>query len=168
MVRSNLEYASLIWNPYLQQDIERIEKVQRKAARFISGNYITRDEGFMTTLLQELDLPTLQDRRKENRLRFLFQIVNGSIPSINPEDFLTPRPPKRRIKPTSEKHFVTCNIIENQANNNSKSFKYVHSKSDQYKNSFFPATIIQWNHLSDSSVQCKSLASFKARLHPTI
>ena len=57
LVRSNLEYAASIWDPYLQGDIDRLEKVQRRAARFISGNYTSREEGFMTDLLKQLELP---------------------------------------------------------------------------------------------------------------
>ena len=39
IVRPKLEYASAAWDPYLKKDIAKVEKVQRKAARFCTGNY---------------------------------------------------------------------------------------------------------------------------------
>ena len=35
LVRPHLEYASSVWDPYLKQDINQLEKVQRKGARFV-------------------------------------------------------------------------------------------------------------------------------------
>ena len=48
IVGSTLEYISVIWYPYLQKDIDKLEKVQRQAARFISGDYTSRDHGCVT------------------------------------------------------------------------------------------------------------------------
>jgi hypothetical protein len=62
LVRSTLEYGSIIWDPYLQCDIDRLEKVQRKGARFITIDYKSRDLGCVTRMLTELDIITLQDR----------------------------------------------------------------------------------------------------------
>ena len=44
MVRSNLEYAAAIWDPYQQGDIGRLEHVQREAARFICSDYCISPE----------------------------------------------------------------------------------------------------------------------------
>jgi hypothetical protein len=38
-VRSLFDYLSTVWDPHLQQDIDRIENVQRRAARFIYSDY---------------------------------------------------------------------------------------------------------------------------------
>ena len=43
IVRSTLEYSSIVWDPYLQKDIDKLEKVQRRAARFITGDYTSRE-----------------------------------------------------------------------------------------------------------------------------
>ena len=37
LVRSNLEYASAVWDPFLQSDINNLQRIQRKAARFVQG-----------------------------------------------------------------------------------------------------------------------------------
>ena len=56
LVRSVLEYGATLWDPYLQKDINKLEQVQRKAARFVSGDYKSRTPGSMQKLLRKLDL----------------------------------------------------------------------------------------------------------------
>ena len=75
LVRSTLEYGSSIWDAYLQKDINSIEKVQRQAARFIKGDHKSCEEGCVTNILNDLDLPSLQQRREFNKLVFLFKIA---------------------------------------------------------------------------------------------
>ena len=38
-VRSILEYSSTVWDPFYQKDIDRLERVQRRAARFVFNDY---------------------------------------------------------------------------------------------------------------------------------
>ena len=63
LVRSVLEYGVTLWDPYPQMDIDKREQVQRKAARFVSGDYKSRIPGSMQKLLRKLGLPPLQVRR---------------------------------------------------------------------------------------------------------
>jgi len=35
LVHSALEYTSIIWDPYLQKDVDSLERVQRKATRWV-------------------------------------------------------------------------------------------------------------------------------------
>ena len=39
LVHPILEYSSPVWDPYLLADIQSIEKVQRRAARWVSSDY---------------------------------------------------------------------------------------------------------------------------------
>ena len=39
LVRSSLEYSSAVWDPFRQKDIDKLEKIQRSAARFVTQNY---------------------------------------------------------------------------------------------------------------------------------
>ena len=71
LVRSTLEYGAVVWDPFLEKDILKLEKINRKAARFIKGDFKTRTPGCVTEMMCDLDLPTLQKRRKEKRLSFL-------------------------------------------------------------------------------------------------
>jgi hypothetical protein len=82
LVRSTLEYGAIIWDPYLQSDIDKIEKVQWKAVRFISDDYKSRVRGCVSRMLKDLELPLLQERRKQLRLTFMFKVVEGFMPAI--------------------------------------------------------------------------------------
>jgi hypothetical protein len=37
LVRSVLEYGSVVWDPYLTRDIDKLKKIQRNGTRFITG-----------------------------------------------------------------------------------------------------------------------------------
>ena len=53
MVRPILEYGSSVWDPYTLGFQDELEKVQNRAARFVTRNY-TREEGSMTGILEQL------------------------------------------------------------------------------------------------------------------
>jgi hypothetical protein len=38
LVRPNLEYAATVWDPYTKFNINKLEKCQRRAARFVNGD----------------------------------------------------------------------------------------------------------------------------------
>ena len=61
LVRPILEYCSSVWDPYQVGLIEEIEKVQRRAARFIVGTFSRRES--VTEMLKKLQWQTLQERR---------------------------------------------------------------------------------------------------------
>ena len=67
LVRSTLEYGSSVSDPSLQKDINCIEKSQRQAARFIKKDYRSREDGCVTTMLRDLELPSLQQWREFNK-----------------------------------------------------------------------------------------------------
>ena len=165
LVRSTLEYGSIIWDPFLQSDINKLERIQRKAARFICKDYKSRDSGCVTNMLRDLDLPTLQERRKELRLAFLYKVVEGLVPAIPSASYLTPIRSKRRIRAKVFGDYVSTNIVTSSQTNNSKCFVVPTASTEVYKHSFFVRTIIDWNQLDDNIVGATSVESFKSRLH---
>ena len=66
------QYGSVVWDPYLRKDIDTLERTQRTAARFITGDYRSNTPGSVQKLLHKLDLPTLQQRRQQLRLTFFY------------------------------------------------------------------------------------------------
>ena len=56
LVRSQLMYCTPIWRPYLQKDIQNIERIQRRATKFILNNY---DSNYKTRLLTLKLLPLM-------------------------------------------------------------------------------------------------------------
>lgn len=69
LVRSNVEYCSVVWSPYTKKNIEKVEKVQRRATKFIlktEDNYETR--------LKKLNLMSLKNRRILAMLLFYIKL----------------------------------------------------------------------------------------------
>ncbi len=58
-----IEYGAIVWDPHTKSDIDRLERVQRRAARFITNDYRSRTPGCVTNMLHDLKLPSLQIRR---------------------------------------------------------------------------------------------------------
>ena len=88
MVRSLLEYSCPVWDPYRQGDNEKINKIQRAAARFVTNNYQRKSS--VTALIKDLGWIDLQTRRKNFRLTSLYKILNGII-AVPVSVLLTPQ-----------------------------------------------------------------------------
>ena len=164
LVRSVLDYGSTIWDPHLKCDIEKLERIQRQGARFITNDYKSREVGSMTKMLEELDLKPLHQRRKDLRLTFLYKIVEGLVPAVPSEDYLTPQRNKRRITERTFTDCVSTNAVSKYVSNNSRCFVIPQGRTDVYNNSFFVKTITDWNRLDDNIVNAKSLDQFKINL----
>ena len=142
-VRSTLEYAATIWDPYYVLDIDSLEQVQRRAAHFTTGDYHTTSS--VTAMLAELGWKRLEDRRKDLRLALLYKIVHGQV--AVPVDALNLEPPDPR---TRKKHKYT--------------YKHLTPHTDPYKHFILCRTIPEWNSLPASAVEATSVESFKTHL----
>ena len=71
LVRSFLDYASTVWDPHSKFNQEKLEMVQRRAARFVKIRYRRTDS--VTAMLDEPGWPILLKRRKDARLIFFLQ-----------------------------------------------------------------------------------------------
>ena len=60
-VRPILEYTAVVWATHTRYDIERLEAVQRQAARFVMSDYNRNSS--VTVMLQDLNWDTLSSRR---------------------------------------------------------------------------------------------------------
>ena len=143
LVRSTLEYATTIWDPYYVGDIDSLEQVQRRAARFTTGDYHTTSS--VTAMLAELGWKRLEDRRKDLRQALLYKIVHGHV--AVPVDALNLETPDPR---TRKKHKYT--------------YKHLTPHTDPYKHFFLCHTIPEWNSLPASAVEATSVESFKTHL----
>ena len=125
MVRPKMEYAAVLWDPYYQSDIQHLEKVQRRAARWVLNNYNRYNS--VTDMLQQLSWPTLQIRRKICRLQMLFKIINNESPLTIPSYYL------QMERPTRHYHH--------------KRYILPTSSTNIYQQSFYYRTIHDWNAL---------------------
>ena len=131
-MRPVLDYGSSVWDPpplgvVLQ---EELESVQKRAARFVTGNY-NFETGSMTGILGQLKWESLKKRKKDNRLILPYKGLKGKA-SV-PTDDLIPKTGSCR-------------------NQHSMAFQTPIANTDVYKGSFFPQTIRDWNVLPDSLI----------------
>jgi hypothetical protein len=81
LVRSHLEYASIIWDIQNVCSINQIESVQNKDLRFIclKCNILRPSHSGYENILNLLNLNSLQERRNVSYVKFLIKILNDKI-----------------------------------------------------------------------------------------
>ena len=112
---------------------EELEKVQNRATRFVTRNYVY-ETGSMTGILGQLKWESLKKRRKDNRLILLYK-GKARIPT----DDLIPKTRRGR-------------------NQHSLAFQIPSDSKDVYKNSFFPQNSRDWNDLPESLISSSELS----------
>ena len=144
LVRSKLEYAAGTWDPHHEYNIDKLERVQRCAARFVCHDFGPHSS--VTQMLSDLGWQQLKDRRKHIRLALLFKIIHDII-SVPHQDLLLKAESRTR---------------------SSHQFKYrtIRTSVDPYKHFFFPRTIPEWNLLHPDTVNSETIDQFKSRLLP--
>ena len=136
------EFASSAWDPFQAGHIQRLEGVQRCAARFVTGQY-GRDVS-VTGLMSDLNWRTLQERRFSSRMCMLYKTIHGLVACELPE-YLSHAPRSGRAG-----HSLQLSIP--------------HASIDAYRYSFSPRTIRIWNIFPAALVQAPSVNSFKEEL----
>ena len=85
-----MEYAASVWDPHQQYLIDNIEKIQRRAARWVLSDY--RQQSSVTNMLNQLYWPTLQLRCYVSRLSQIHKIVyhHNTSTAINMPSYYMP------------------------------------------------------------------------------
>ena len=165
LIRSTLEYGAVVWDSQYKMDIDKLERIQHRAARFISQDFKSMETGCVTKMLKDLKLPRLQERRKQLRLIFMYKVVEGLVPAMPHNQFFTPKNKnKRQIKAKKFDNCISDNIINKSATCNTRPYLVPNSHTEQYRNSFFVRTTEEWNHLDDQVVTSSSLDIFRKRI----
>ena len=138
LIRPQLEYASTVWSPHTDIAINKLESLQRRAARWVTRVYQYTSSVF--TMLQDLNWSTLDHRRIDSRLVLLYKITYDLV-AIPASDYLM-----RNARPFSRNHPMAYGQIT--------------TLKDFYKYTFFPWTIIQWNVLPHHIPTLPTLAQF--------
>ena len=129
-------YGSSVWDPHYEGLTDDLEKVQKRAARFVTRNY-TYEKVSMTDILKKLKWESLQKRRKDNRIILLYKGLKGRA-KIPTDDLI----PKNRH----------CR------NQHSWHFRYLQQVQMPIYTVFFPQTIRDWNELPDSLISSAELS----------
>ena len=94
LVQLIMEYEATVWDPLPQENIDNMEAVQRRAARFVLGRY--RNTSSVSNMIDELRWPSLQDRRRTARLTMLYQIRHEMVCMNNMTEKLQPAVARQR------------------------------------------------------------------------
>ena len=145
IVRPHLEYGATVWNPSKKTQIDKIERVQRRATKLIPGlSSLTYKERLLA-----LNMPTLQYRRYRGDMIELYKISHN---------FYDPATINGFINFTSDSNSRYC------LRRHEFSFYKEKCSKDVRKNSFKIRTANQWNNLPASVVNAATLNSFKNNL----
>ena len=139
-VRPVLEYSSSVWDPHTQTNKDRIEMVQRRAARFVKNDY-SREQTSVTNMLHQLNWTSLEERRTRNKITLLYKALNDII-SISTEHL--------RITQTQTRQH--------------QNFYIPFARTNAYRHSFFMDTIRHWNTLPPHIRSAPTLTSFQTAL----
>ena len=77
LVRPHLEYASSVWDPYLSKHINKLEGVQNRGARFVTGKYGI--DVHVSDLKSDLKWQPLQSRRFVARHSLFFKSIKDQV-----------------------------------------------------------------------------------------
>ena len=141
-VRPLTEYSSAVWDPYTKKNINKLESVQKRAARFILNDYKSKTPGCATQMVKDLKLEPLATRRKIRRLCIFHQARHGHL-SLPIGNFLQP------VQRQSSQH------------HHPDSYNTITTNKDCFKFSFVPQTILDWNSLPSHIATIPDPENFK-------
>ena len=136
-----------MWDPYQKVHQDSLEKVQRRAVRFVKNDY--RHTSSVSNMLKDLKWDTLHDRRQRARLITIYKETHNLIPS-NISHLLARNNATSARPATRQSHELN--------------YKQIRPNKDCYKYSLHPRTIPQWNKLPPAVKSAPNLDSFKRLL----
>ena len=143
LVRPTVEYSSSVWCPHQSEVKYTVERVQRRAARFVTRRYERTDS--VSSMLKDLSWETLEQRRLKARVVMGHRIIHKLV--MIPDEQLVPTTVHTR--------------------GHDKKFKQLAARTNYYKHSFFPSLIPLWNSLPDQLASEENPDRFKAMLSDT-
>ena len=143
-IRPILEYGSILFDNCTFQDSRKLENIQRRAALICTGG-MRRTES--SKMLQLLNWPSLEDRRKYQKLLMFFKLANNMAPSYLTQNL------QRKL------------TGRNLRNNSDNMYFVPKTRLSCYKDSFFPSTTKKWNTLPDYIKNSSSLKQFKSKMN---
>ncbi len=127
-VRPHLEYECQVWDPHLKKDIEALESIQKFAMRVCTRQWDTPYQ----TLLNQLNLPSLADRRRHLKLCTAFKVIHGLVDFPN-----SPFWGRQNANPYKLRHLNTYMYTMSSFD----------ARTNGYLHSFFPFVAALWNTL---------------------
>ena len=152
-VRPHLEYAVTVWCPWLEKDIEELEKVQRRALKMMSD---VRGKTYEERL-KEVGLTTLKERRKRGDLIEAFKVMRGHSRVDKNEWFSI------REEAETQRTRATTTITED-GEEMKTDIIYKEKARQEIRRNFFTLRVArEWNQLPEEVKLAKSVNSFKKK-----
>lgn len=142
LVRPIMEYSSPVWDPHQQKDIDCLEKVQRRCARFVNQDFSR--ESSVTQMLQTLNWGSLAERRAQAKVCLLYKAINNLV--AIPVLVYLRSAPATRTRGHDHRFFIA------------------YHRTTIMRKSFFPDAARLWNSLPSSTVSAPSYEAFKSSL----
>ena len=144
-----MEYASVVWDPFYVKDIQQLEKVQRRAARWVLNDYRYTSSVTSNSMLKQLSWPTLMLCRRISRLNILYKAIHQQLSLTIPSYYLPPT-----IKSTRQYHPLH--------------FVLPCSSTTSHQHNYFTRTIKDWNSLPTAIIETNSHDQFLSNLQTYI
>jgi hypothetical protein len=71
-------------SPHQQQDKQRLERIQRRAARYVTNRY--HNTSSVSDMLDQLEWPSLESRRTNSRLAMMYKMTKNIQISLEEAD----------------------------------------------------------------------------------
>ena len=137
-----IDYGSITWGTASNTNIERVSKLQKRAARIIlRADFDTPS----SAMFQELNWPSIENRLKYNKAVLTYRALNKLTP-----DYIS-----NLLKPLSETHSLNLRSSENG------SLHIPLARTALYDNSFTCSAPKLWNALPQTVRDADSLFTFK-------
>ena len=140
-IRSTVEYASTVWDPHTKRNTNKVEMVQCRCARYVTGNFDRTSS--VTSLLSCLSWPTLEERWRQYSLAVMYRILHNQV-DVHWQYFLT--------KTSSCTRGHSCRLFVPIC------------KNHVYASSFFPRTSKDWKNLNFDPADAPSLDTLTRKL----
>ena len=126
LIRPILKYACTVWNPDKQQNIDKLETIQKRAACYVTRDH--RRTCSINTKTENQKWKSLAERRAQARVTMLYKALNNLVDL--PTDQLIPSTVPTR--------------------GHCKKYQIPFSRTNILQHSFCPRTIKTWNDLTSA------------------
>jgi hypothetical protein len=138
-VRPHLEFATPAWSPWLTADKQRLEKVQERAVRMISG----MGQGNYEEKCKQIGLETLERRRTIQDMAQTFKLVSG-VDKV------------RRVNLFNHIQEGRTRLAADQLNMRSEV-----ARTEVRKNFYTQRIVNEWNRIPSECKRSKTVKEFK-------
>ena len=134
-----MEYAATVLDPHTIENIKKVEAVQRRAARFVTGDY--RFTSRVTAMTESLSWETRQHRRQQVKAIMMFRIIHATV---------------------AIPAFPHLQLLGAATRGHQYKYRIPYCRTNTYKDSFFLSSVRLWNQLQENLTNAEPLEAFKA------